>query len=76
MVEWMDTQEYQFIWKPLTITKQALYTVLTCFQEANSEFGLPTRVPSDKGGENVEVATFMLNHVKRGLAEEVWSQIQ
>ena len=48
------------------ITKQSIGICLSAFLQSVQEFGLPSCVRTDKRGENVLVACYMLSHPERG----------
>lgn len=45
-------------------TNNRASTVLNLFREAEQDFGTPSRMRGDRGGENIDVATYMV--MKRG----------
>ena len=47
-------------------TNNKASTVLNVFLQAVEEYGLPLRVRSDKGSENISISHYMLNHPERG----------
>ncbi|KAK3747006.1 hypothetical protein QZH41_011963 [Actinostola sp. cb2023] len=47
-------------------TNNLAATVFQLFVGSVAEFGLPSRVRTDKGGENVDIARYMLSHPLRG----------
>ena len=47
-------------------TNNKCSSVYQLLQSAVEKFGLPSHIRSDKGGENTEVAWFMLSHPRRG----------
>lgn len=47
-------------------TNNLASTVLLAFTSAIDQFGLPSRIRIDRGGENVRVSEYMLEHPKRG----------
>ena len=52
----MDTQDCQYFVFALTTI------VLSCFLNAISLYGIPSRIRTDMGTENVQIVRFMPNH--------------
>ncbi len=47
-------------------------TVLSLFADAIRQFGVPSRVRGDRGGENIEVAVCMIRRRGRNRASVIW----
>ena len=65
MVELRDFPHCQSSYMHHQPTNQAS-TVLNLFTNAVNTYGLPSRARCDKGGENSDVAWYMLSHTQRG----------
>ena len=55
-------------------------TVHQLFKKNAGKYGLPSRIRTDKGGENADVATYMLEHPRRGIGrvsviERLWRDV-
>ena len=57
---------WSFLMGVTIVTPNRAVTVFKCFREAILRYGLPSRVRSDRGGENVRIAEYMLSHPARG----------
>jgi hypothetical protein len=49
-------------------------TVLQLFLEAVDEYGVPVHVRGDRGGENVEVSVWMIQHRGPNRAAFMWGR--
>ena len=56
-------------------TNNRAYTVFRLFREAMKDYGLPSRVRSDKGGENIVVCTYMIAARGTGRRSHNYSRI-
>jgi hypothetical protein len=53
-------------------TNNRAHTVLDVFQKARKRFGTPSRMRGDRGGENIEVAVWMIKRRGRNRASFMW----
>jgi hypothetical protein len=53
-------------------TNNRAQTVLDVFHKARGRFGTPSRMRGDRGGENIEVAVWMIKHRGRNRASFMW----
>lgn len=51
-------------------------TVLSLFNKAISKWGIPHRCREDRGGENVQVAEWMINYIEEWIEEVIFLAIQ
>jgi hypothetical protein len=53
-------------------TNNRASTVLELFLDSIGEFGCPSRVRGDRGGENTDVAVWMIMHKGPGRGSFMW----
>ena len=55
-------------------TNNLAETVLDAFLQAVEDYGMPSRVRGDRGGENIEVAVWMIKHRGPNRASFMWGR--